>query len=136
MHTVTNLGSSPISTNGRSTGTFCHFLTVTMLVASAGDGVAEPTRADLESYAECAASATTHMLDSGEARRCADAYLRIKLSFLSGISPDHYKTLPPLKRAKANEAGYAAYLNWKLTYVGSLGEPATPADGKKSGSGW
>ena len=132
MPTASTSGAIPGSNNGRSTRAFGHLLTLAIFVTSAGAGLGEPERGDLESYAECAASAQTHVLDPGTARWCADAYLRIKLSFLPEIGPDQYQALPPHQRARANTADYAAYLDWKLPYVGSFAGPVIPADEKRA----
>lgn len=60
----------------------------------------------------CTAAANDHLLNPAEARVCAEAFLRLKLTFLPASDIERFETLSPSARAYANRAGYDAYRAW------------------------
>ncbi|WP_112324006.1 hypothetical protein [Oceanibium sediminis] len=60
----------------------------------------------------CCEGAKLQLMGLGEARACGDIYLRLKLSFLNGVTPERYVTMHAATRAVAHDKGYAAYRAW------------------------
>lgn len=56
--------------------------------------------------------ATTRVLSFEEALECAQAFTRIKLSFVEGVGPDDLERLAPPERAAVSQAAYRRYLEW------------------------
>lgn len=90
-----------------------HPLAVAFLIAGSA-APADPDGADLAHFATCTNAAVSRILGQDEARTCAAAFLRIKLSFVPKLSPETYGRLTPGERAAANRAGYEAYVRWHV----------------------
>ncbi|MXQ06494.1 hypothetical protein GQ651_01405 [Alphaproteobacteria bacterium GH1-50] len=63
-------------------------------------------------YRSCAGLAEQKVLSKDEFDACSLAYLKIKLSFLHGVTLERYEGMKPSLRAKANKIGYDAYRAW------------------------
>lgn len=79
---------------------------------------ADPDGVDLAHFGTCADAASSRMLGQDEAQTCSAAFLRIKLSFVPGLSLESYGRLSPDERAAANRTGYEAFLDWRLRTSG------------------
>ena len=71
----------------------------------------------LADYLACSNLAEVHILSPSDARRCADTYLALKLSFLPDVAPEAYWKLSVEQRWAAQKMGYAAFLRWKEANV-------------------
>ena len=60
----------------------------------------------------CSTAAAQSFLAPGEAAFCSNIYLKLKLSFLNGVTVARYAQMSEKTRAVANEKGYAAYRAW------------------------
>ncbi len=72
------------------------------------------------SYRSCDDLFERHLPPAGLARRCAQKYFLLKLSFLNGVSLEKYFAMEPRDRARANRQGYDAYRAWANARTESL----------------
>lgn len=68
--------------------------------------------ADLRVYLDCARSSNERLLGFGEAEICSRVFLRIKLSFVLGMTAEAFDHLPLRTKAEVNTLGYLRYRSW------------------------
>lgn len=61
----------------------------------------------------CRRASEARHLTGDEVDACANVFLRLKLSFLEGVSPERYTEMKPSLRATANRKGYDAFRAWQ-----------------------
>jgi hypothetical protein len=101
-----------------------------------------PDEADLRVYLECSRSADTSLLAFDEAGICSRVFLRIKLSFVPGMTLDAFDQLSLEEKTAVNTLGYLRYLDWKAANATRLkdlqtrgqGRPPVISDGLVQGS--
>ena len=64
-------------------------------------------------YRHCSDAAMQRPLSLGEVDACGAAYLRLKLSFVEGVSYDDFRGLSTAEKARVNREGYAAFQDWR-----------------------
>lgn len=75
---------------------------------------AETVRTHLyQDHLACSDAAAQRLLSWGEASACTDTYLRLKLTFLDGITQERYDRMPASDRVTANRKAYDAFRHWK-----------------------
>lgn len=67
----------------------------------------------LAEYLTCSSKAAAQVLNQSEVIACMQAYLAVKLSFISGVELGNYQGLPPEKRGEINRRAFKAYRKWK-----------------------
>lgn len=73
----------------------------------------ETYRQDLFSiYSQCSDAAEVRRLSRDEVDACSFVFLKLKLSFLNGVTVERYATMKPSLRATANRKGYDSYRAW------------------------
>ena len=77
-----------------------------------GDPGSRPDRDDLRFYVFCSDLAMQRPLAFEEAATCEQAYDRVKLSFVPGVSFEDFKALPTRDRAAVNLVGYKRFRDW------------------------
>lgn len=66
----------------------------------------------LGEYLACSSQAETRTLSLSRAIACMEAYLTVKLSFISGVEPNSYRQMPREQRLEINRRAFEAYRNW------------------------
>lgn len=86
---------------------------------AAGTAVQSPDRDLLARYEACSRAAEIRVLSQAEVSDCSDTYLRLKLSFLSDVDLEVFRTLSTPERREAQQCGYRALRAWR---DGSFGD--------------
>jgi hypothetical protein len=89
-----------------------------------------PDDADLRVYLECSRIADERLLAFDEAGICSRVFLRIKLSFVPGMTLDAFDQLSPEKKSAVNTLGYLRYLDWKAANATKIKDLKTRGQGK------
>lgn len=76
----------------------------------------------LSEYLACSSQAETQLLSQSRAKACMEAYLAVKLSFISGVEPNSYRRMPHERQIEVNRRAFEAYRNWN-PFVVSLSVP-------------
>lgn len=63
-------------------------------------------------HVRCGELAAETFLGWDEVNTCSEIYLRLKLSFLNGVTLDRYRTMPVKTKVVTHDKGYSAYLAW------------------------
>ncbi|PRY26045.1 hypothetical protein CLV78_101138 [Aliiruegeria haliotis] len=63
-------------------------------------------------YSVCSDAALERILSRHEVDHCYDVYIRLKLSFVKGVTLEQFKAMPAASRTVANTKGYTAYRAW------------------------
>ncbi len=71
-------------------------------------------------YRSCDGIFETQMPPTGLARKCAQVYFLLKLSFLKDVTPKSFFGMEAEDRAKANRQGYDAYRAWSRARIEGL----------------
>ncbi len=71
-------------------------------------------------YSTCTFAAERRMLSLSEVDICMLTFLKLKLSFLNGVTADRYVNMTPTTRAVANRKGYDAYRAWRHRQIAGL----------------
>lgn len=66
----------------------------------------------LSEYLVCSSQAETQILSQSRAIACMEAYLTVKLSFISGVEPNSYRQMPREQQIEVNRRAFEAYRNW------------------------
>lgn len=80
-----------------------------------------PDSADLRFYLVCARLSDERLLSFGEAATCSQVFMRIKLSFLPGVTLEEFQHMPPKTKSAANIEGYLKYRAWLLQNQDRIG---------------
>lgn len=67
----------------------------------------------LNEYLECSSQAETQILSQSMVIACMEAYLAVKLSFISGIEPNSYRQMPREQKIEVNRRAFEAYRSWR-----------------------
>ena len=68
----------------------------------------------IAAYFLCSETAETRVLNQAEAVACVDTYTDVKLLFVDGVARDDYDALTTQEQFEVNQAGYLAYMAWKV----------------------
>lgn len=79
-----------------------------------------PAETDLREYLRCSAEAAQRLLGHDEAKACATAYMKVKLSFLPDVSLDEFNRLAPRQKAALNLVAYERYMQWSSRNAAEL----------------
>lgn len=71
----------------------------------------------LSEYQACSSQAGIQILSQSRAFACMEAYLTVKLSFISGIEPNSYRQMPHEEQIEVNRRAFEAYRNWNPIVV-------------------
>ena len=110
--------------------TFFATFAAAVLFGSAASAQELPTRAEMERYRQsiypqfmaCSDLAAIQILSAQQGSACSELLLRLKLSFLPGVTLERYHQMKPKTRAIANEKGYAAYRAWLFAKTSRLAQ--------------
>jgi len=74
-----------------------------------------PTQSPLmfTKYLACSSKAEAQVLSQSEVIACMQAYMVVKLSFISGLELEKYHGMPPEERAEINRRAFKAYRKWR-----------------------
>jgi len=68
----------------------------------------------LTEYLACSSKAESQILNQSEAIACLQAYLAVKLSFISGVGLENYPIIPQEQRVEINRRAFKAYRKWRV----------------------
>jgi hypothetical protein len=71
-----------------------------------------PDEADLRLYLECSRIAGVQLLGFDDAVFCSRVFMRIKLSFVPGMTLESFDKLTPQEKTAVNTVGYLRYRDW------------------------
>lgn len=123
--------SKPSRKLAAGVGLFLALLTVPAATADAmPPGTGQPDEADLRLYLDCSRIAEGRLLGFEEAYFCSRVFLKIKLSFVPGMTVEVFDQLSPQEKTAVNSVGYLRYRDWvqaNAAWPKTLKSPTPPS---------